>query len=97
MIGLPVFENEWDFAPAMLLWFFDSRSFVDGHGAGPGVGNRESTLHTVHRSLTSNRGRACRRTEVLGGRDYGPGVHQVSDGPHETRRESQKQWDTQPC
>ncbi|KZT50667.1 Metallo-dependent phosphatase [Calocera cornea HHB12733] len=33
---VPVFANEWDWAPAVVMWFFDSRSFTSGSGDGPG-------------------------------------------------------------
>ncbi|GFZ45087.1 hypothetical protein JCM24511_02813 [Saitozyma sp. JCM 24511] len=33
---VPVYANEWDWAPALVMWFFDSRSFVSGTGNGPG-------------------------------------------------------------
>lgn len=36
MVGLPIYEHDWDFKPAALMWFFDSRSFVSGTGNGPG-------------------------------------------------------------
>ncbi|KZO91967.1 Metallo-dependent phosphatase [Calocera viscosa TUFC12733] len=33
---VPVYANEGDWAPAVIMWFFDSRSFTSGTGAGPG-------------------------------------------------------------
>jgi len=36
LTGVPVYAHEGDFAPALIMWFFDSRSFVSGTGNGPG-------------------------------------------------------------
>ncbi len=39
--GVPVYANEGDNAASLVMWFFDSRSFVSGTGDGPG----ESIVH----------------------------------------------------
>ncbi|CAD6563925.1 MAG: hypothetical protein TREMPRED_002378 [Tremellales sp. Tagirdzhanova-0007] len=33
---VPVYAKDKDYVPAMIMWFFDSRSFVSGSGNGPG-------------------------------------------------------------
>jgi hypothetical protein len=35
-IGVPVYAKSTDLVPALIMWFFDSRSFVSGTGNGPG-------------------------------------------------------------
>jgi hypothetical protein len=35
-VGVPVYAKSSDAAPALVMWFFDSRSFVSGTGNGPG-------------------------------------------------------------
>jgi len=37
-----VYAHEGDFAPALIMWFFDSRSFVSGTGNGPGESIHDS-------------------------------------------------------
>ncbi|KAF7969108.1 hypothetical protein HWV62_20438 [Athelia sp. TMB] len=35
-VRVPVYATESDYIPALVMWFFDSRSFVSGTGDGPG-------------------------------------------------------------
>jgi hypothetical protein len=36
-VGVPVYAKSTDLVPALIMWFFDSRSFVSGTGNGPGT------------------------------------------------------------
>lgn len=45
LVGVPVYASKNDPVPAVIMWFFDSRSFVSGNPAGPG------TQEVVHSTL----------------------------------------------
>lgn len=52
-IAVPVFANQSDSTPALIMWFFDSRSFVSGTGDGPG------TSDSLYFSLLDSFPRTC--------------------------------------
>ncbi|KAJ7162799.1 Metallo-dependent phosphatase-like protein [Mycena crocata] len=44
---VPVYATKSDFVPAVIMWFFDSRSFVGGHPGGTGPVPPEGDFHWV--------------------------------------------------
>ncbi|KAJ7235623.1 hypothetical protein B0H12DRAFT_1141361 [Mycena haematopus] len=45
--GVPVYATKTDIVPAVIMWFFDSRSFVSGNPAGPGPVPPEANFYWV--------------------------------------------------
>ena len=86
--GVPVYANENDDGPKLVMWFLDSRSFVSGSGNGPG---KSTNLKSMERPLIRIRTHSARSRLLLGRPRHCSSLHQGAGPSHEADRESYHQ------